>query len=201
MNIIVYPKGFLGFDIGLPVKDRGNDLDQLIGAIKLNLPPPKETSGVSNHDVEVLWKSYIGGFSYMTSFEFREKVLLAALRAFGTSDFREWLVLQEKSPYYTEMHRRFINDTLHFILNGKRSVVVQSWSVLIRPTEVSHRDRETVVNVDGFFRHENQRSEEFYAGDGERPGTELTNVLHQWTSRPNGFEDLLETLHILFGHP
>ena len=33
---VVYPRGFLGFDIGLPVENRSTNLSKLLEAVRLN---------------------------------------------------------------------------------------------------------------------------------------------------------------------
>jgi hypothetical protein len=199
-NILVYNRGFLGFDNGVSTPEAGASLEQIITAIKLNRDIPKKNPGVSNNEINTLWKQFRGGDQYVTSFEFRENILLAALDAFGTKDFREWLNIQGRSPYLTEMHRRFLNDTLRFILNGTRAAVMQNWRRLIQPTDITPNDRDVPVEFGDFFAASYEVSAlESSAGLGEKPTAELTSVLHQWVSREGGHEDLIETLHILFG--
>lgn len=198
MNIVVYPKGFLGFDIGLIAKDNSGSLEQVVQAIKLNKPIAKTNIGISNHDVDKLWEQYCGGFQFTTSFEFREKILLAALRAFGTDNFYEWCKLQEQSPFYTDMHRRFLIDTLEFINTGHRSMNVQTWSRLIEAREVGVNDRNIRVNFDNYF-NISAPNENGLTTIENKPGVDLNKVIWHWTKAPNGVEDLIASLQIFFG--
>lgn len=205
-SIVLYPRGFLGFDIGLASNDPSSNLDQVVQAIKFNKPVPKKDIVVSNHDIDALWKEYNTGTQYVTQFGFREKILIAALRAFGTLNFKEWCELQEKSPYFTDLHRRFMNDTFAFILTGNRSLNVQSWSSLIDISESNHKDREVNVDVDSLFTSDNDSSSQEYCTLAlditsmyAKPTKDLTNIIHFWVARHNGFEDMIASLQIFFG--
>lgn len=198
-NILVYNRGFLGFDNGVSTPEAGASLEQIITAIKLNRAIPKKSPGVSNNEINTLWKQFRSGSQYVTSFEFRENILLAAMDAFGTRDFREWLSIQGRSPYLTEMHRRFLNDTLRFILNGTRATVMQNWRRLCQPADITPNDRDVSVDYSEFFATQGVGGIDTSAGLGEKPTADMTSVLHQWVSREDGHEDLIESLHIFFG--
>lgn len=206
-NVVIYPLGFLGFDIGLQVKEGTSNLDNITAAIRYNRPIPKQESIISNHDVQTLWKQYNGGFKFVTDHDFREKILLTAIRAFGTNDFFEWCELQKQSPFFTDMHRTFILDTLDFISGKqKRKIAIHSWPMLIQKREVTTEDRDIGFSIAKYF--DNSRGQ----GLGDAPlqpwmevdnfaplERELPSVIWSWVSKDNGFNDLLMSLHILFG--
>ncbi len=205
-EIVLYPRGFLGFDIGLAAKDPSANLDEILKAVTYGRPVPKQDDIVNNHDVDLLWNEYITGLRYVTQTEFRDKIIIAALRAFGTSDFHEWCSIQDRSPYVTEMHRRFLNDTFGFIATGERAMMVQSWQRLIKFEEANHEDRRLRLEYDALFSKrasgfgdEDWPSPDRFNERDARPLTSLTSVIHFWIAKPNGLEDLLATLHILFG--
>ena len=196
MNVIVYPRGFLGWDIGLTPPDNSTTLSEIISAVNNGRPLPLKHSGITNNDVQLLWNQFCAGSQYITSFGFREKILLAALHAFGTQDFKAWCNLQQESPYYTDMHRRFINDTFNFLINGRRAVQIHQWSRLIDLRESNYEDRDTNVAIDDYFSYGDDHG---YVGIGHKPFQNIESVIHHWCARTNGIEDLIATLHILFG--
>lgn len=215
-TVVLYPRGFLGFDIGLAARDPNTNLDQILAAIRFNRPVPKQAVIASNHDVDELWREFTTARKYVTQANFREKILLAGLRAFGTDNFEEWCAIQERSPFFTDMHRRFLNDTFNFILTGNRSMNVMSWQTLLEYEEATHKDREIRLdyktlfgaNLGGYM--PTTPFIDIVTGPAwPRPGangynpihprTELSSVLHFWVAKDNGFEDLIASLFILFG--
>lgn len=195
MNIIVYPKGFLGYDVGINVNTSQATLDEVIQAIKHNKNVPSMKSIVSNRDVDIIWSQYTGAFQYMSSFDFREKIILIALKAFGTQNFMSWIKLQEMSPMYTDMHRRFIMDTLRFIHEGSRSVNIQSWIQLIYPRETTQKDREFNVPIEDIF----DTSIDNQLAIGSKLPQSLVEIIPMWCAQPGGIEDMLTTMRVLFG--
>lgn len=203
-TVVLYPRGFLGFDIGLAARDPNTSLDQILSAIKFNRPVPKQGVIASNHDVDDLWRDYTTNTKYVTQAQFRDKILIAALRAFGTDDFREWCAIQERSPFFTDMHRRFLNDTFSFIVHGVRSMNVMSWQNLVEYQEATHKDREVRLDYKDMFCEPDLsgRAASPVSYDGVaslKPLPALSNVIHFWVAKEGGFEDLIASLYILFG--
>ena len=141
--------------------------------------------------VDSIWKEYEAGVNFITSFDFREKVLKTALIAFGTLSFFDWCNLQNKNIYFTALHKKFLNDTFTFIETGKRSVANTTWQSLLSMKEATSKDAETVYNLNDFFRM--NQSEQF------RRSFRLSDAIADWTVQENGFEDLLMTIHLMFG--
>jgi hypothetical protein len=189
---VVYPRGFLGFDIGLPAENRSTSLSKLIEAVRSNRSVIKQNSVViSNHMVENAWLQYKTGDRFIQSFAFREQILKIAMQAFGTKSFLDWCILQTENPYMTEMHKRFLNDTFNFIDTGKRSVNLLSWMNLISVRELKAHDETPEYQYIKYF----GMSEPLHF----RRNTDLISNIITWVSRPGGYEDLVGTLHIFFG--
>lgn len=189
---VVYPRGFLGFDIGLPHDNTGNSISKLLEAVRLNKTISDNSKVVvSNHKVENVWKQYKNGDRFINSFAFREQILKLALEAFGTKSFYDWCVLQSDSPYMSEMHKRFLNDTFNFIETGKRSVNILSWMKLITVKELSKNDEVPVYQYQKFFGMTSPIQ--------FRREHNLSTILTLWVSQPGGFDDLVGSLHIFFG--
>lgn len=190
--VVIYPRGFLGYDIGLPVQRSSTDVTKLMSMMRYNKASiSRDRTVISNSDIEKLHDQLTQGDRSSRSFEFREKVLKAAMIAFGTNSFYDWCTLQKDSPYLTDMHRRFLNDTFMFIYKGERTMNVRVWNQVIAVREAQTEDN----RVDYLYR-------EFFKMDESalfrRPFT-MTNAISSWTSQPGGIEDLLATLRILFG--
>lgn len=192
-TIIVYPRGFLGYDIGLPVINENNDITKLIAAIRQNKPLAKGSNNlVVNNVIDNLWRQFNQGNRFIKSFAFRQQILEAALTAFGTTSFLEWCELQNDSPYLTEMHKRFLNDTFNFISTGERSINLLNWMSLIKLRELSSSDDSPEYRYADFF----DLNQPIHF---RREITVKSNI-QTWVARRNGFVDLLQTLHILFGN-
>lgn len=191
-GIAVYPRGFVGFDIGV-VKAAPNikDLVATVRAVEFNRQPPAQQLYPSNPVIDALWREYAGGSARMTSFAIRERVLKAALSAFGTTNFYDWCLLQAQNPFMTGAHKKFLNETFNFIETGNRSVQVGTWMNIIRINSAASAQGETPYQINKFF------------GIGGPSGSERTatldTVIQCWTSQEGGFEDLLGTLAVLFG--
>lgn len=189
---VVYPRGFLGFDIGLPAEDKSTNMAQLLQAVRLNKTiSPRNRIVISNHQVENVWKQFKTGDRFIASLGFREQILKIALEAFGTRSFLDWCILQEGNPYMTEMHKRFMNDTFNFIRTGRRSVNILSWMNLISVRELNSHDEDPSYNYQEYFG--------LSLPIQFRRETDLSSTIASWVSHPGGFDDLVGTLHIFFG--
>jgi hypothetical protein len=191
MNYVVYPRGFLGFDAGF-VKPGVADTDSVLSTLLINRSKGKDESPhASNTLIDQLWAESTGGKSYTSSFAFRERILKAALSAFGTSNFHEWVKLQVTNPYATNMHNKFINETLSFIEKGYRTVNVNTWFSLIDIADDVNKQAVHDININKFFRTNANHNL-------QRP-VSLEDALINWSSQEDGFNDMLTTLMILFG--
>lgn len=192
-NIVIYPRGFIGFDTGL-VSDKasGVDMAEWFRSIKLNKPILQEASSFKGiPQIDNLWQQYEERIKFITSFEFREDILKTALVCFGTLSFFDWCNLQNKNIYFTSLHKKFLNDTFNFIETGNRSINILSWKSLLSLKEVGPNDTPLEYNINDFFR--------VSQGEDYRRSFRLADALSEWVSKENGFEDLLLTLNILFG--
>ena len=190
-NVVTYPRGFQGFDIGIPIVTKGDSVKQTIKNVSYNRTGQDLRFVISNKNIETLWSQLTGGSISIQNFDVREKILNNALSAFGTESFLEWILLQESNPNLTDMHRRFINDTLNFITTGKRAMNVQTWGNLIRVRDVTSRDSTPEIVKDKFF---NLSQPIQFRNKGT-----FVEVLPRWVVREGGFADLACTLHVFFG--
>jgi hypothetical protein len=155
---------------------------------------PQQNTADANPVVETLYAQYIKRAASTMSFEFREKVLIAALDAFGDKNFYSWYKTQLQSPAVGDVHLRFLDDVLRFISTGRRQMSLETWASFLQMNDAGERPQEFTPTAQEFFK--------IYK-DGVYPSISqysLANVIQQWLSQPGGIEDLLGTLHLLFGN-
>lgn len=139
-------------------------------------------------DVEfnTVYNAFINHSANHDGWEFRSLVLKIAIRMFG--DFRKWLALQAKNPALYGNNYDFLHDTLKFITTGERNVSVLNWLELLteQPANLPQG------NLD-------RRIDELLQGTGFGISVTTEQIIAQWCSQPMGFEDMLCTMHVLFG--
>lgn len=192
MKVTVFPRGFIGFDIGQPeVYPKKADYVDLIRNLEHNWPTrDTESSNPFDPAVAQLWKEYVSGASKLSSFDFRERILKTAFKAFATDDFYNWCALQTNNPYFSATHTKFMNDTFNFLESGKRSVNVQSWRSIV------------AIGSPGDNSKSSYRLKEFFRRDGDQyavRGSDMVSIIQTWVSYEGGYSDLLNTLAIFFG--
>lgn len=189
--VVVYPRGFFGFDIGLPVQRENTDIKKLMNSIRFNkVNVSRDRTVISNDEIETLYNKALNNEAGVRTPEHRERVLKAALSAFGTKSFYEWCELQQESPYFTAMHRRFLNDTFEFIQTGERSVNISNWDKLVRVNQADITDTRVSFDYKKYFKMDQ-------VALFRRPFT-VSGTVQSWVSQPGGFEDLIRSLRIIF---
>lgn len=137
-----------------------------------------------DESIEILFQALMDHTTNTNSWPFHRSVLTNALRLFG--DLRTWLIEQQANPNLVGYNRQFLNDTINFITTGKRELSVQTWYDLVSEGGVGHHAHAIPQRL-----VDNKRVLESSESSLE--------LLQAWVSQPNGLEDLLNTLHLLFG--
>ena len=125
----------------------------------------------------------------MRVFSFREQVLTMAKSLFSFtagSSLVNWLKLQEDKPTVSEMHIKFLIETLNFILGYDRNLACFQWFSLLSADSTTLPAKTKISNDKNFIDH---KADLFIFDD----------ALQLWVSKPHGFEDLLMTMMIIFG--
>ena len=189
----LYPRGFLGAQLAAKIEKvaqpSNSDSTSLQNTIKM-LSSRSSNELTGNPVIDHLYSVNIGGGSEVLTLEFRKKVLIAAFTAFGTIDFKTWFMIQNSTPYFGDLHRDFLDDTLRFISTGQREVAIQSWDSMLSYSDSGEVSKGITDYAKDFFHT--------YTSDNVNK-FELVEVIQRWISQPNGIEDLLSTLHVLFG--
>jgi hypothetical protein len=191
----LYPRGFVG---GIPatkmerMEPQTATIAHSQGRIVVTQAGDSELC-VSD-DVEQLYAAYITRSGRVTTMEFRDKVLKAAMNAFGSASFFRWYSEQRVSPGMGDLQYRFLVDTLGYLQGKARSMDMPMWESLITTAQAVDVPRSYVDAADAFF---GAKPHEPRA----RQNDSVINALQLWCMRPNGIEDLLQSLHLLFGNP
>lgn len=191
----LYPRGFLGAMLESRVEHEARTQEGSHGFVNQTASVMRNQNDFqhTNPAVETLYGQQINRAPGVLSFEFKRSVLRTALNAFGTPMFDFWFTMQFRSPAAGEMHLRFLDDTLRFIQTGRREMALETWAALLQPDEpkvngaqLSEYAKEFFgIPSGGYNRHPRNRK--------------ITEVIQSWCSQPNGLEDLLCTMHVLFG--
>jgi hypothetical protein len=190
-----YPRGFVGasLPIRLAVKPKPYEI-KIRSRVQVGLVMPTQTSVDANDVIETLYAQYVKRSADTLSFEFREAVLIAAMNAFGMPNFYNWYMSQLAADTVGDMHVRFLADTLQFLMTGRRDMTLETWAQLLKPGSEAIRPIQPCDTAKRFFRMENLQMP-------RDPGMfRLEDVIQQWCTKPQGFEDLLGTMHLLFGN-
>jgi hypothetical protein len=190
----LYPRGFLGGGIK-PQVIRTNSLFKdktLQHQYEVNTHESKTTAIAANPIVEALYAAYIRNNINTSSMEFRTSILEAALDAFGTTNFAVWYSVQFDNAVAGDLHNRFLDDILKFIEFGRRDMSLETWASLLIITD----EGDDV----GYLSDRAKKFFGIYNNQSAKDNIKLVDVIQKWCSKPGGLEDLLGTLHILFGN-
>ena len=190
--VVAYPNGFVGYSVGWPIRQYSADMEEKLAAMRFSkVTAPKEKSVISNPIVENLFSQWRSMSRRGTDVDFVSDVIAAAAQAFGTTDIYEWCFMQTKSPYFTADHRQFLNDTFEFIETGRRKFSHATWNKVLRVRMVNPQDALQPYNYQEFFRISSPLQ--------YKPSSHIYTLIERWLAQPGGFDDMLQTLHILFG--
>lgn len=190
----IYHRGFLGKVIAndSPESDTSAILKKLKNIqFNPNVFVKEIKNPIFNQDVEALYshlsKSSVGTYN----FDFHQKILSAFLDAFEAEDFFEWLDVQENSPQTTYLHSKFLIDTLKFLGGEKREMSFSTWESLLNATQQNGEWAPVIEKAMDV-------KKSLYLPEGAS-FNRFRDVAVVWCSRQGGINDMLNTLHILFG--
>ena len=190
MKLPILQSGFLGLNEEGLVRSEALTQSKIFRSIELGKPIDEAGNAFFyNKDIEALYQRYNNDHRLLKQFEFREELLKLSKVAFGTFNLETWFSIQLKSPNLTATHRRFLNDTLLFIYEGRREVNIETWMGLIYPRTATSSDAKTDLELKDYFIQNNGWS---------KISSKLPEAIAQWTSKANGFYDLMVFLTIVF---
>lgn len=143
-------------------------------------------------EVTELFVAWSSNPNSLKDFDFRERIIKAALASFGNPSIYRWITMQDEKPTVSDLHKAYILETMEYLFADKpRSIQNVQWIRLLEASEKSHR-----VHVD---------VEKYFSRSALGPATEfrlpsaLRDIIRAWVTKEQGFEDLLITLFVIFG--
>jgi len=200
-SVQVYPRGFLGKPM-----DRSTE-PPVLAARSPNLLFGFSLVGGTDHatkgspEVDRLEREIAIDPTYARGFDCFTDLCKIVLTVFATNKFGQWLFVQKQSPAYSELHERFLIDTCNYLLTGKRIMSVYNWEGMFKFTYAKgaqmYGARHTETNTPLRLSESNPLEAAQLFKQFEN--VTLSTLVLQWLSKEGGFDDLVTTLHILFG--
>lgn len=147
------------------------------------------------HTLDDLIKEYFIDPNVLKNFEFREKILSLAKKAFACKNIVDWINLQLKEGKISDLHIKFLIETIDFVSGEPRKITNVQWNNLLTPC---YEHKKFNFDPSEYI----SKKIKYTLGQTKPTGvieTELSNFLSKWVSNTHGFEDLLISLYVIFG--
>ena len=142
-----------------------------------------------SEEIYRLYKELLENDKDILSIDNRVAVIKLAKQLFDNATLLEWVKLQKHNPLLSMNHVRFLKETMHFILGGKRTIDNATWVRLIEP---SLNDSSNTVETQQALDDVIDKCQHELTGS-------LSEQLTTWLKRPGGYVDLIYSLYILYG--
>lgn len=202
LQLAVYPRGFLGRPATMQIRPKVRTFGQRSGRRQtLELYQPAQNELVPDAQLMSVYRRWFNGEPSTRSYDYRREVMSLALQVFGTATFVEWYLAQEASPAYGDWHKRFLEDTIGYLCGEKRTLSLRTWMRMVTYQDEPANSAATCPHLGGYFgRHLNPTT---ISGVplpvSLEENASLPATLQNWLAKPNGLDDMLGTLYILFG--
>lgn len=192
----IYPSGFLGSANVIQTEpiDMIVNVKNLLNRTRVN----KSTPYTASQEIALMWEEALMNSKEFKSFEYKEKILVLAMKAFGTRLFKHWIDAQVDNVMSGDTHYRWIDETLKYVLEGTpRSFQFNTWLTVL---SAARPDTEAKGYSKVMYSHFGNGRPTILQGPGRNPRTmTVVDFIHAWVSRENGIEDLTASLNVLFG--
>ncbi len=189
-NLKIYPSGFFGSS----TNPQTLPLDLISKAKQLfnNALITKVSPYTASLDVIELWSTTINDDEEFKTFDFKEKVLKCALDVFGTEKLIDWLEAQMQSPEYSNNHAKWIDETVSFVYGSKsRDLSHNNWITLLTAGN-NVRIKPIMSDVVKYYLFNKGMLE-------NRSNVTIRQFILNWVKQPDGINDLLSSLNVLYG--
>lgn len=134
------------------------------------------------HDLFMEFVNFPGRAGY---WEFRRKVVQEGLRLF-TGNYN-WFIRQDSNAQVTGYAYEFLQDTLRFVATGRRRLSIHTWPSML------------MEDPDGGLTLVENRHDIRQLFHALHLSTSPEAMIQKWLSQKDGFDDMMYTLHLLFG--
>ncbi len=119
------------------------------------------------------------------TWEFQRKIIDLAQELFEGE--YSWFIRQDSNALVKDQNYAFILDTVRYVATGRRKFSIHTW-----PALVSYEVPLIAESVSG-------RREIFFLMDQLKVPSQTNALIQRWLSWPDGFNDMVYTMHLLFG--
>lgn len=169
----------------IAVKPLGKDREYSGGQ---KISPPKFVMRQGYEAVNKLYIEYVNFPRRVRYWNYRKKVIDLALKVLSAHGDTNWFLLQVLNTGLHKQNQAFLKDTVRFIATGRRRISINAWPVLVTSEVASEVGSSPEIDLA-------ETLKEF----GYDYNTSNANLVQRWCSQPNGFNDLICTLNILYG--
>ena len=190
-NFQIYPRGFLGKVTEDSVPKQRSQIQEIYDRLQYNanIFIPSGVQIPYSADAENLYNLHVRRVTDTMSFSYKENALRTALTAFGTHNFSVWVSLQRHNRAFGNTQRAFLKDTVKFLEKGERELSLENWEALLS-AGADIECEETIQDI----------LSKLQACLSNPTGlVTVRDVVKRWVSYYNGLNDLVVSLHILFG--
>jgi hypothetical protein len=142
-------------------------------------------TSVRDPRVQDLFTEYTNFPQRTAYWEFRSRVIQEAVRLLSGN--YNWFILQDNNAQVVDWNYKFLMDTIRFIATGRRQVSIHQWPMLL-----SDEPPAGLSLVGG-----RRDIADLFKTLALQTSTEA--MIQKWCMQPKGFDDLMFTLHLLFG--
>lgn len=196
-TLSIYHNGFIGKASLFKKNDTVSEIVQNEAGVMRDIQYDDDSSKAldDSSQLEKLFYELTRSSHYVKSFDRRHRFLEQALGTLPTTChynhvcFKAFALIQKESPFFSDLHRRFIEDTYRYVLEGKRSVSIHAWRGLFM-NYVKERNLKTI-----------DYSDEFKALLNKHGQLNFPHFIQRWVSNESGtgMDDLANTFLILYG--
>ena len=153
-----------------------------------------DTENYYDKNVEFLFQQWRNDNSLMNRFEFREAVLLLAMRVFHEKSILPWVQLQLNHASLSYLHHKFLSEMFaSAMLNKAKTLDNFQYYRMLQP-QLSAPTAASKRPIEGFLKD----MLDFSNGMSSKTNL-VSKILAEWTEDIHGMCDLLESLHVIFG--
>lgn len=186
----VYPSGFYGST--LVEQTMPLDLISRTKQLLNNSTIKKSSPYTASQEVLELWAIASNGDPEYKTFEFKEKVIVCALNIFGCEKLIDWLSIQIQSPEYSKSHADWIDETISFVYgNSNRQLSHNNWITLLTAVDNVH----VKSGLSDIVKHHLLSRGVLM----NRSNSTIRQFILNWVKQPDGINDLLSSLNVLYG--
>ena len=139
-----------------------------------------------NPNVMALYKEWISPGFYTGNWKFRKKLVDLALKIFDDKSGFSFLE-QDRNTHLVGFNYKFLLDTLKFIATGRRSMDIHTWGDLM--TQPARVGSDVVGNRNTIYQLVRELEVDL----------DPVTLVQEWVSQKDGAEDLMCSMHLLFG--